>query len=235
MNTTYSKRFTIYLSKLVEESKNRIYLFELYGIKALITQISDLKHFYNNNFESKRTKQARITKKAIITLETLLVSRREYLEVLKLISQTLDNKQVKFNPSSVLLQSIINENIEKYLRKTIIRKIDTTRSPKELVLMACNNLKPINVDFMNTMPVYVKIETDSLNKFDEILDLNDKYKIQHINKESTIDIIAYFKAIIQFDRYLDLNDLYMVILNSNITNDSKLKDYIFKEKQILNA
>ncbi len=235
INKNYSKRFNAFLSDLVKQTNKRIYLFETYGIKALITQITDLKLFYDRKFESKRTKQARITKKAIITLENLLPSRREYLEVLKLINITQENILKKFNPSSVLIQSILHDNIELYLRKTIIRKIDTSRLPKELVLMACNNLKPINVDYMNSMPSIVKIENDNLSKFDEILDYNDNYKIEYIDKKTKINIIALFKAITQCDRYFDLNDLYKVILNSNITNELKLKDFIYKEKQILNT
>ena len=144
---------------------------------------------------------------------------------------------MNLKPYNVLIQSILDANIENYIRKSIVRKIDTSRPAKELILMACNNLKPIYIDYMGTSQVYVKQLTTELSKFDEILDLNDNYKIEYIDKEMTINIIDYFKAITKFDRYIKLDDLYKVILNVRINNakkTNKLKDFIYKEKLILN-
>jgi len=234
INKTYSIRFNKFLYNLIKETNDRIYLFETYGIKALVNQIRDLKQFHDS-FKAKRSLKAIRTKHLIKRLTELIPLRKQHLEVLKWVNQTLENNLKAFNPSSVLIQSILHQNIQLYLRKTIIRKIDISRPPKELVLMACNNLKSINVDFMDTMPIHIKTESTGLTKFDEILDCNDNYKIEYIDKETKINIIALFKAITKFDRYFDLNDLYKVILNSNINEKTKLKDYIYKEKYILNT
>ncbi len=231
----YPKRFNSFIQSLIKDFNNRIYLFETYGIKALVNQITRLKQFYNTKFLSKRVKEARITKKAFITLEQLIPKRKQYLEMLKLQRTEIIYNLIKLNPSSVLIQSILHDNIEKYLQKSIIRKVDTPRSPKELVSMACNNVKTVYIEYMNSMPVYVKHDNIELNKFDEILDNDKNTKIEYIDKESKINVISLFKAITQFDRFFDLSDLYYVILNSNINEKQKLKEFIYQEKHILNA
>ena len=233
---TYLKRFNVYLQSLIKEYNNRIYLFELYEIKALDNQITRLQQFYDS-FKAKRTLKAIKSKHLIRKLKELIPIRKQYLDMLKTQKLTIVNNLKHLNPYNVLIQSILDANIENYIRKTIIRKVDTSRPLKELVLMACNNLKPIYIDYMGTSKVYVKELTTELNKFDEILDCNDNYKTENIDKITSIDIISYFKAIVKFDRYLKLDDLYNVILNSNINNNkqkNKLKDFIYKEKLILN-
>jgi len=235
IKANYLSKFNAYLSDLIKEYFNRIYLFETYGINALLNQIKRLQQFYDSNFENKRTTQAKHTKKAITSLVLLLPLRREYLEVLKMQRSTIDNNMINLNPSSVLIQSIIHQNIEKYLAKTIVRKIEQPRSTTELILMACNNLKLLHINYMDTMPVYIKEIDTEYNKFDELLNDKDRYKVEYIDKESTINVIALFKCIIKFDRYLELGDLYEHILELKITDDKKLKDYIYKEKDILNT
>ncbi len=232
----YLKRFNAFLYDLIKDNNNRIYLFELYEIKALVNQITRLQQYYDS-FKAKRTLKAIKTKHLIQRLKTLIPLRKQDLDVLKWRNCTIENNLKNLKTNNVLIQSILDANFEDYVRKTIIRKIDTSRLPKELILMACNNLKPIYIDYMGTSQVYVKELTTELSKFDEILDLNDNYKIENIDKITSIDIISFFKAIVKFDRYLKLDDLYNVILNSNINNNkqkNKLIDFIYKEKLILN-
>ena len=235
IKANHLSKFSSFLSNLSKDYSNRMYLFKTYGINALVNQIQRLQQFYDSKFENKRTTQAKHTKQAITTLKLLLPLRREYLDMLKMQKLTIDNNLIKLNPYNVLIQSILHDNIEKYLTKTIIRKIEQPRSIKGLILMACNNIKPLSIDYMDTMPVYIKETNTEYTKLDELLNDKDGYKVEYINKKSKIDIIALFKAIIKFDRYFELDDLYRDILDFDITTDKKLKDYTYKEKYILNT
>lgn len=228
-------KFSSFLSNLSKDYSNRMYLFKTYGINALANQIQRLQQFYDSKFENKRTTQAKHTKQVITTLKLLLPLRREYLDMLKMQKLTIDNNLINLNPYNVLIQSILHDNIEKYLTKTIIRKIEQPRSIKGLILMACNNIKPLSIDYMDTMPVYIKEINTEYTKLDELLNDKDGYKVEYIDKKSKIDIVALFKAIIKFDRYLELDDLYRDILDFDITTDKKLMDYVYKEKDILNT
>ncbi len=234
IKANYMDKFNSFLANLIKETNNRIYLFKTYGIDALLNQIKTLKQFYNIKFIHKNMTQAKYTKDAINTLELLIPLRKQYLEFLKLQRSTIEKNLKSLNPHNVLIQSILHENIENYIMKTIIRKIDQPRSPKELILMACNNVKPLYIQYMKSMPIYTKEINTELSKFDEILNLNENVKIEYIDKESKINVIALFKAIIKFDKYLKLNDLYKDILEMGINKDNKVKDYIYKEKLILN-
>jgi len=233
MNKQLTKLFNEFLNKLIKDFDNRIYLFQSYGLNALDKQILHLQQFYDS-FKAKRNLKVIRCKHLIKRLKTTIPLRKQYLSFLEMQRSTIINYQSNFKPYNVLIQSILNDNIEKYLYKSLIRKIQINRSKVECILMACNNLNSLHIKYLDSMPVYVKEIDQEINKFDEILDSNDNYKIEYVDQWKSIDIIHFFKCIIKFDKYLNLDDLYDTILNVKINEKEILKDYIYKEKSILN-
>ena len=101
-------------------------------------------------------------------------------------------------------------------------------------MMAVKNLKSLYVNYLDSMPVYVKEIKDDFSKFDELLDDHYTVKVKYVDKEYKLNIIALIKLFTKFDRFFNLNDLYEVILNIKINEFETLKQYIYKEKHILN-
>ena len=77
---------------------------------------------------------------------------------------------------------------------------------------------------MDTMPVYIKEKLDDYSKFDELLGTSEITKVEYIEKETSIDIIALIKCIIKFDRFFDLTKLYDRILNLKVDQIKDISD-----------
>ena len=231
------KLFKRFLNDLIKDYDNRIYLFEIYGIDALKSQIVKLQQYYNsnyNNYQLVRTKKALQTKRLIGSLSRQIKPRKIYLDYLIMQKFIVNKFLSNIRPANILIQSVLHRNIEKYLSKSLIRRITIQRSKVECIKICCNNLKSIKVNFLNDRPVYIKEKLDAYSKFDELLGTSEKTKIKYVEKDLQIDIIVLFKGISKFDRYFDLKDLNDKILNFKINDKSKLIDYLYKEKSILN-
>ena len=233
-NDTLTKLFKEYLTDLIKDYDNRIYLFQMYGIDALKTQIISLQQYYNTNLKYKWNNKAKQINKVLRSLGRQLRHRKIYLDFILMQKFTVNKFLDNFKESNVLVQSLIHLNIDKYTSKSLIRKITIQRSKIECIQIACNNLKSLQVKYMDTKPIYIKEIKDEFTKYDELLGTSETTTIQYIDKESSIDVIQLFKCIIKFDKYLNLNDLYDRILKFQINDNSKLIDYLYKEKLILN-
>jgi len=228
-----TKLFNEFLTDLIKEYNNRLYLFQIYGIDALKNQVLNLQQFYNS-FKAKRNIKAIRCKHLIYRLKTQIPLRKQHLDFILMQKFIINEFKSTLNPHNILIQTILHQNIEKYTSKSLVRKIQTTRSKVELIQIACNNLNSLKVNYLDSMPVYVKETNEEYNKFDEVLDDNDSYKVEYIDKEFEIDIIHFFKCVSKFDRFVNLNDFYDSVLNFKINENKTLKDFIYKEKSILN-
>lgn len=226
-----------YLLGIMKQIKNQMNLRTQYYDKLIHKELI-LTEIYDN-YDNKRTKQAKHTKNQIKSLITKIEKQNSMFNVLYdqrfnvFKFYTLIFNRTHIIDVSKLIYNLFITQIKQYYIKNIVRYVNTRRSTIELIKLGLNNM---NYDLsyeMNTRLNKDKITVVYKDKFEELLDYsNEEVSIVKLSDQKCVPIKSLFKALLNVLKH-DNNEYFVNYILFKMYKVTR--DYQNLESNILNS